>query len=123
MGGNDIKLGYITVMVRDLERSLAFYQELAQLQVVRRFRPGPGEIAFLANGVGETMLELVAFPDAEKVCAQGLVASFAAEGGLEGLRQKAAGLGYAPSEIFDHPPKPRHFTVPDPDGITVEFSE
>ena len=46
-----MKLGYITVMVRDLERSLAFYQELAQLQVVRRFRPGPGEIAFLANGV------------------------------------------------------------------------
>ena len=118
-----MKLGYITVMVRDLERSLAFYQELAQLQVVRRFRPGPGEIAFLAHGVGETMLELVAVPDAEKVCAQGLVASFAAEGSLEGLRQKAAELGYAPSEIFDHPPKPRHFTVPDPDGITVEFSE
>ena len=53
-----MKLGYITVMVRDLERSLTFYQELAQLQVMRRFRPGPGEIAFLANGAGETMLEL-----------------------------------------------------------------
>ena len=47
-----MKLGYITVMVRDLERSLTFYQELAQLQVMRRFRPGPGEIAFLANDPG-----------------------------------------------------------------------
>ena len=107
-----MKLGYITVMVRDLERSLTFYQELAQLQVMRRFRPGPGEIAFLANGAGETMLELVAIPDAEHVCTRGLVVSFAAEGSLEGLRQKAAELGYEPSEIVDHPP----------DGITVEFS-
>ena len=74
-----MKLGYITVMVRDLERSLTFYQELAQLQVMRRFRPGPGEIAFLANGAGETMLELVAIPDAEHVCTRGLVVSFAAK--------------------------------------------
>ena len=96
-----MKLGYITVMVRDLERSLTFYQELAQLQVMRRFRPGPG---------------------AEHVCTRGLVVSFAAEGSLEGLRQKAAELGYEPSEIVDHPPKPRHFIVSDPDGITVEFS-
>ena len=117
-----MKLGYITVMVRDLERSLTFYQELAQLQVMRRFRPGPGEIAFLVNGAGETMLELVAIPDAEHVCTRGLVVSFAAEGSLEGLRQKAAELGYEASEIVDHPPKPRHFIVSDPDGLTVEFS-
>ena len=109
-------------MVRDLERSLTFYQELAQLQVMRRFRPGPGEIAFLANGAGETMLELVAIPDAEHVCTRGLVVSFAAEGSLEGLRQKAAELGDEPSEIVDHPPKPWHFIVSDPDGITLEFS-
>ena len=31
-------------------------------------------------------------------------------------------LGYAPSQILSHPPKPDHFTVADPDGVAVEFS-
>lgn len=117
-----MKLCRFTFMVRDLERSAAFYQDLAGLRVLRRFNPGPGEIVFLANGEGETMLELIQFDSAEKVRTQGMVMSFAAEGALEPLREKAAALGYSPSAIIDWKPKPPHFTVADPDGIRVEFS-
>lgn len=117
-----MRLNYITLMVRDLERSLAFYQELAGLHVVRRLTPGPGEIAFLANGEGETMLELVHFDHAEPVSAKGLVISFQAEGDLAALRETALRLGHRPSEIVAQGPKPAHFTLPDPDGIVVEFS-
>lgn len=117
-----MKLNYITIMVRDMEKSLAFYTELVGLQIVRQFNPGMGQIAFLANAQGETMLELIEFANVEKVSAKGLVVSFLAGDALEDVHQKAQTLGYQPTELVDHPPKPKHFTVTDPDGICVEFS-
>ena len=54
-----MKLNFITIFVQDLERSVSFYQTVAGLQVVRRLQPAVGEIAFLANQEGETMLELI----------------------------------------------------------------
>lgn len=108
-------------MVRDVEKSVLFYQEIAGLEVVNRMNPGPGEIVFLANEKGETMLELIEFEGTEKVATKGMVMSFSAEGNLEELREKAVKLGYTPSEIVTGGPKPTHFTVEDPDGIIVEF--
>lgn len=34
-----MKLSYITIMVRDLEQSLRFYQELADLRIIRQMEP------------------------------------------------------------------------------------
>ena len=117
-----MKLCYITIMVRDMEKSLQFYQELVGLQIMRKMEPPMGKIVFLGNKEGETMLELIDFAGSEKVDAKAMVMSYGAESDLEALREKAAVMGYQPSEILDCPPKPRHFTVADPDGITVEFS-
>ena len=117
-----MKLNFITMMVRDVGKSTAFYQDVAGLQIVNRISLKAGEIVFLANGKGETMLELIGFAGAGKVAAKGLVFSFTAGGELDEIRQKALALGYAPSETVEGGPKPRHFTVADPDGIVVEFS-
>lgn len=117
-----MKLNFITFMVRDIEASGAFYRDLAGLQIVRRISPEGGEIVFLANADGETMLELVEFPQVEKVTAKGMVLSFSADDDLEALREKAVASGYSPSEIIEQGPKPKHFKVTDPDGIVVEFS-
>lgn len=117
-----MKLSYITIMVRDIEKSITFYEELVGLQIVRRFNPGPGEIAFLANAEGETMLELIEFKNAEKVAVKGMVMSYQVEDELEKVREKAIDLGYNPTEIINLNPKPMHFRVTDPDGIMVEFS-
>lgn len=117
-----MKLSYITVMVRDIGKSIAFYEKLAGLRVLKRFDPGRGEIAFLANGEGETMLELIQFDGVEKVSAKGMVVSFAADEALPALRERAVELGYCPGEIIAQGPKPAHFTLSDPDGITVEIS-
>lgn len=116
-----MKLNFIAFMVRNLENSVMFYQNLAGLQVVRRLNPAGGEIVFLANSEGETMLELGSFVHADKVVTKGMMISFFVEGNLEDLRKKALELGYAPSEIIDRSPKPKHFIVEDPDGIMVEF--
>lgn len=116
-----MKLNYITILVRDLEQSAAFYQDLAGLSVVRRIQPEGGEIAFLANGAGETMIELVRLNHAGQAMAKGLTLSFLCEGDLDTLRRKAESLGYAPSAILEMGAKPKHFTLTDPDGIPVEF--
>lgn len=117
-----MKINYITFMVRDIERTITFYKELAGLQVVKRFNPGMGEIAFLSNGEGETMLEFIQFDNTEKVDVKGMVMSFKVTESLGDLREKTVELGYDPSDIIDRKPKPAHFTVADPDGIVVEFS-
>ncbi|MGI6497433.1 MAG: VOC family protein [Oscillospiraceae bacterium] len=117
-----MKLNYITFMVRNIEASLAFYKGLVDLHEINRIRLEAGEIVFLANANGETMLELIAFGGVEKVETKGMVMSFLAETMLEKLREKAVALGYSPSEIISKGPKPKHFTVMDPDGVVVEFS-
>lgn len=117
-----MKLNYLTIMVRDIEESLKFYQELVGLHIIRRFNPEMGKIVFLANAKNETMLELIQFDTGEKVLIRGMVISFEADEKLEVLRLKAVELGYKPTEIITHPTKPKYFRVLDPDGIMVEFS-
>lgn len=114
-----MKLNYITFCVRDLEKTVAFYERLAGLKQLRRFDAGPGEIVFMGDGYG-TMLEFICFDVGEKVETKGIIFSFLAQN-VEGLYKKAEELGYVPNEIIDNPPKPKHFTVKDPDGNVVEF--
>ena len=115
-----MKLNFITLYVRNLAASEAFYTELAGLSVQRRLQPKGLEITFLGNVEGETSLELIQGAP-EPVSAQGLVLSFRAPEPLALTRRKAVELGYEPSEIQSGGPKPDSFTVKDPDGITVEF--
>lgn len=108
-------------MVRDIEKSLVFYQELTELKVIRQLKLETGNIVFLANTKGETMLELIAFEQAEKIFTKGMVMSFSTNQNLEAVRKKALDLGYVPSNIIEEGPKPKHFKVADPDGVIVEF--
>lgn len=110
-----MKLNYITIMVRDLEKSLDFYKNLISLNPLRELTHHQGKIVFLGNQQGETMLELIQFDKAEKVTARGMVLSFQADKPLTALKEKAQTLGYHPSEIVSKPPKPVFFTVTDPD--------
>lgn len=116
-----MRLNFITIMVRNMEKSLIFYQELVGLQVINRMSLEKGKIVFLANSKEETMLELIEFKGEEKVRTEGLVMSYSAEEPLEDIREKALELGYSPSDIVEQGMKPKHFTVEDPDGIAVEF--
>ena len=56
-----MKLLWTTIYVKDLEESITFYSNLAELQVTKRFPAGPGkEIVFMGNHIdGETLVELI----------------------------------------------------------------
>ena len=116
-----MKLHMVTIMVRSLENSIKFYQELVGLQMVNQIKLERGQIVFLANKKEETVLELIAFKGEETVQTKKLVMSYSADKPLEIIRTKAFDLGYSPSAIIKEGMKPEHFTVQDPDGITVEF--
>lgn len=117
-----MKLNYITIMVKDIEKSVMFYEKLVGLKVIRKMHPGDGKIVFMANGQDETMLELIHFDDTENVSVKGMVMSFTSQIPLEMLREKVEKAGYTPTDIIDQGPKPKYFRVNDPDGIVVEIS-
>ncbi len=53
-----MKFCWTTLLVKDMEASLKFYQDIIGLEVAARFSPMPGmELAFL--DAGETQIELV----------------------------------------------------------------
>lgn len=71
-----MKLNYITIMVRNIEKLLTFYKELAHLNIMKEMELPVGKISFLSDGKDATMMELIEFKDAEKVDTKGLVMSF-----------------------------------------------
>lgn len=56
-----MKFSFVTIHVRDFEKSLAFYHELLGLNLIRRSKTGDGELAFLGEE-GVPNLELVYSP-------------------------------------------------------------
>ncbi|WP_455644867.1 VOC family protein [Methanosphaera sp.] len=117
-----MKFNYITIMVRNLDESLKFYEELVELSVQRTIETPMGNIAFLANDAGETMIEIIEFEGVPKVETKALTMSFKVEVPLEDVHKKALLLGYNPSDIINEGQKPPYFNLEDPDGILVEFS-
>lgn len=118
-----MKFNYLTIMVRDLEKSLGFYCGLLCLKVLSELNPPQGRIVFVADQKRDTMLELIQFEQVEKVTASGLVFSFLAKKPIAELKEQAQAMGYLTSEVLSQPPKPAHFTVTDPDGLIIEISE
>ncbi len=53
---------HMTFRVKDLEKSIQFYETITELTVARRFQAGPAELAFMTNGDGETQIELLHIP-------------------------------------------------------------
>ncbi|MDF9823978.1 catechol 2,3-dioxygenase-like lactoylglutathione lyase family enzyme [Breznakia sp. PF5-3] len=116
-----MKLKHITFSVPDIEKSITFYTELVNLTIQFRLSPPIGEICFLANDKGETMLEFIQFKQGAPFKSEGMVLAFKHDGDLKTLREKAISLGYIPSEIHSTGPMPTNFKITDPAGIMVEF--
>lgn len=87
-----MKLNYITMSVRYIEKSLKFYQKLIEME------------------------------NMDKVEVKGMVLSFQTVETLDDLRNKALRLGYDIIEVIHHPTKPTYYRVIDPDEMIIEFS-
>jgi lactoylglutathione lyase len=111
-----------TIMVRNLEKSIAFYETFAELTVVRRFQSGPAELAFLANKEGETEIELVYAPQMQAFEGKGFFICFLTDK-LDEMHQLALSQGLNASDIRTPDAENRYFYVYDPDGVSVQFKQ
>ncbi|HMM23118.1 MAG TPA: VOC family protein [Selenomonadales bacterium] len=108
----------LSLMVKNLEESIEFYETITELTISRRFKEGPGEIAFMANSSGETEIELVYMPQAQKFEGKGFFICFVTDK-LDAMHKLAQARGLNPSDIRNPDPQSRYFYVYDPNGVSV----
>lgn len=111
---------HITLMVRDLEKSIEFYETITELKISRRFEAGPAELAFLTNGNGETEIELVCRPQGQKFEGKGMFICFETDK-LDEMHQLAQAKDLNPSAIQNPDDDTRYFYVYDPDGVSIQL--
>ena len=114
---------WTTINVLSMEESLAFYQEIVGLPLMRRFPAGPAtEIAFL--GDGETQVELIASASSVAIkIGKDISLGFIVESlddMLDFVQKRSLAVYSGP-----HQPNPqtRFFYVLDPDGLKIQFVE
>lgn len=113
---------HVTLLVKNLEESLQFYQEVIGLPVKRRFSPTPGlEIVFLGNG--ETEIELISDQTKSDIdYGQAVSLGFAVQS-LEEAADYMKGRGLEIGQIFSPSPQVHYFYISDPNGLRIQFIE
>lgn len=120
-----MKFNHVTLSVKDLAASMAFYQDIVGLTVTRRFQGGPDtEIVFL--GSGGTEVELICnktAPGAGTSPGAGISMGFISpsiDDTIKLLREK----GYETDGVIVKPnPNTSFFFALDPDGFRVQFMQ
>ena len=118
-----MKFLWTTINVKNLDESVAFYSDLAGLQVLQRFPAGPGvEIVFMGNGSdNETMVELLLDSSHTEVnFSESISIGFAvdsADAMLETVKRKDIPVHSGPVET----PGFKFFCIKDPNGLNVQF--
>lgn len=118
-----MKFCWTTINVKNMDRSLSFYQDIIGLKINRRVNPTPDmELAFL--GEGETQIELVAqAKDKEINIGQDISLGFVVQSTsqfTEFLNSKGIPIHSGP---FQPNPFIRFMYVQDPDGLKIQFVE
>ena len=111
---------HVTFMVRNIDDSIKFYETITELTLSRRLKAGPGEIAFMSNGSGETEIEFVCMPQGQKFEGKGMFICFETDK-LDAMHQFVQDRGLNPSPIQDPGDHTRYFYVYDPDGVSVQL--
>ena len=117
-----MKFHHISLRVKDFEKSMKFYTELAGLTVTKQITPPGANVAYLANAAGETEVELICIPDSQTYEGKGMFLCFATDK-LEDVHTAAVNGGWNPSDIRQPEPDAKYFYVYDPDGVSVQFRE
>ena len=111
---------HIALNVNDLEEPIKFYESITELTVDRRFKAGPGEVAFLTNKIGGTEIELIYMPEGAKFEGKGIFICFQTDK-LDEMHKLAIDKGLNPSDIQEPGDKTRYFYVYDPNGVSIQL--
>jgi lactoylglutathione lyase len=106
--------------VKDIEKSISFYESITELKVAQRRKEGTAELAFLVNGVGETQIELICIPQVKTSEGNGFFICFETDN-LDKKHKLAQEKDLNPSPIQEPADQTRYFYVYDPDGVSVQL--
>lgn len=110
-------------MVKDMEESLKFYQEIVGLEIDRRFMAAP-EIEIVFLGQGDTKVELICNAAKKDInMGQDISLGFEVESVdkmIEYVKSKGMEIQGGP---FQPNPFVRFFYVLDPNGLKIQFVE
>lgn len=118
-----MKFLWTTILVKDMEETLKFYQEVVGLKIDRRFKPGHGmEICFL--GEDDTKLEVI-HSDKIKNIDPGNAVTLGFS--VDSLDEMIKFVNEKGIEVKTGPVQPnpqvRYFIIQDPNGVKVQFAE
>ncbi|MBS7526307.1 VOC family protein [Fusibacter paucivorans] len=120
-------MGYAwtTITVKDLEKSLAFYTEIAGLTLERRFSPTDGvTIAFLTDGESKTELELMCHHGEEAIEHMPFISIGFTCDSLADTMARLRERGDAFDEtVYSPMPALKFIFANDPDGLRVQLIE
>lgn len=120
-----MQLKLLVITVKDavkLEDSIAFYENIVGMRLVRRYHEGEAELGFLTDDNGDVEIELVCMPQMKSFGGHGFFLCFLTEN-LDALHKLAHTEGFHPSEIRQPSNKFRYFYVYDPNGVSVQLRE
>jgi len=119
-----MKFLWTTLQVKDVDASVAFYENVLGLQVARRQgQKGVHEIAFMTDG-GDVLVELCqthGLPEGAPV-GIGVSMGFAVDD-AEAKWAELKEAGYDPSPIVSPAPVISFFFIKDPDGYSVQIAQ
>lgn len=118
-----MKLNHITFRVKNLEKSVKFYEDLADLKVLKELEEGKARLAYLGTGNEENaMVELLEIKGGESFAGSGFFICFSCDV-LDEKHQWAIKQELSPSPIMNPEDGTRYFYVYDPDGVSVQLRE
>ena len=117
-----MKIKHITLRVKDLEKSINFYEMMTGIKVVRRLEVGDAKLAFLSNGDGETEIELLNIKNGESFSGKGMFICFETKE-IEVMHEKAIKNALNPSAIQKPEDGTKYFYMYDPDGVSIQLRE
>ncbi len=111
---------HVTINTRDLEGSMAFYEEVLELERVRELSTGTGHrIVFLSDSGGGTQVELI--EDRENAYAgSGISIGFYTED-VKAKREELVKKGFEPTPIHSPAPDVKFFFLPDPNAVQIQL--
>ena len=105
-----MKYLWTTMHVKNLEESIAFYEEVVGLKLEHRFPAGPGtEIAFMKSEGTETKVELLCRADFDGRREDAALSLGFETKDLDGKMAELKAKGYAVSDVISPNPKSRFF--------------
>ena len=115
-----MKMLHVTIRTEKFEEEMKFYENVVGLKVARDMRPMGRNMVFLANGEGETQIEIIETPEAADAGNENLSVGFLTED-VEAKREELLAAGMEVSPMISPAPQVKFFFVKDPAGVNVQF--